>query len=109
MRQKSLVHPKQRRPHSVSEAELERLIEQRVAARVQGEAIRWRLRLVTLQTLLLIGLVLAAGLAGGLAPSSVLRAALLVGASCFASGMMLLGFSHAGEKLLSRARRGAAR
>ncbi|MCP3732186.1 TIGR03750 family conjugal transfer protein [Sphingomonas sp. MG17] len=106
MRQKSHVHPGQLPLQFDSQAELERLIERRVAQRFEAEAFRWRLRIVMIETLLLASLVLMAGLALGQPIHTVVRAAVLVGASCFAAGMLLLGLSFSGTRLFARLRRG---
>lgn len=82
----------------------DRLLEARVVARLERDAWRWRFRLLALETVMMAGLVLAAGLALHQPTLLVLRAALMVGASCFASGMMLLGLSTGTGRLLSRIR-----
>lgn len=84
---------------------LEQIIEARVAARLENDAWRWRFRLLTIETIMMAGLVLAAGLTLHQPTVLVLRAALIVGASCFASGILLLGLSTGAGKLLTRFRR----
>lgn len=86
-------------------AELERVIEARVTARAEAEAWRWRFRLLSIETVMMGGLVLAAGFTLGQPTMLVLRASLIVAASCFASGILLLGLSAGTGKLWSRFRR----
>jgi len=104
MRQKSHVRAEQYPLRFESEADLEQLIERRVALRLEVGAFRWRFRLIALDTVLLVSLVLAAGLAIGESAYTVVRAAILVGASCFAAGMFLIGLSSFAAKLLARLR-----
>jgi len=84
---------------------IEREVEARVAARLETDAWRWRFRLLTIETGMMTGLVAIAGLLLHQPTLLVLRAAFLVGASCFASGVLLLGLSMGTGKLLRRARR----
>ena len=86
-------------------AALDREVEARVAQRLETDAWRWRFRLLTIETVMMAGLVLIAGLMLHQPAELVLRATLLVGASCFASGMLILGLSTGTGKLLSRFRR----
>lgn len=83
----------------------EREIEARVAARLESDAWRWRFRLLSIETVMMAGLVITAGLILHQPTLLVLRAGLLVGASCFASGMLLLGLSTGTGRLLTRFRR----
>ncbi len=87
------------------DAQLERIIEARVAVRAEAAAIRWRFRLVTIESAMMASLVLAAGLALNQPHGMVLRSALIVGAACFASGIMLIGLSGVTGMLLSAFRR----
>ncbi len=104
MRQKSHVRAEQFPLRFDSEAELEQLIERRVALHLEAGAFRWRFRLIALDTVLLVSLVLATGLAVGESAYTVVRTAILVGASCFAAGMLLIGLSSSAAKLLTRVR-----
>ena len=97
-------------PHCLSSVQegdpaLEQLIEARVTARLESDAWRWRLRLLGIETVMMSGLVLVAGLMLHQPAMLVLRATLLVGASCFASGLLILGLSAGTGTLLSRLRR----
>ena len=65
--------------------ELERVIEARVAARCEAESVLWKLRLVAIETLMMGVLVAAAGIVLDQPAMLVLRAAILVAASCFAT------------------------
>ncbi|MDO7841733.1 hypothetical protein [Sphingomonas immobilis] len=89
--------------HAVGALDLE--IEARVTARLERDAWMWRFRLVAIETLMLAALVAAAGLTLGQPVMVVLRAALIVGATCFASGLLLLSLSAGTARLLTRVRR----
>ncbi len=89
----------------IAEDELERVIEARVAARCEAESIAWKFRLVTIETVMMGALVAAAGIALNQPGMMVARAALLVAASCFASGLLLLGLSAWSARLLTRFKR----
>lgn len=84
---------------------LEARIKARIAAAAQAQALYWRFRLVTIETLMLGGLVLAIGIALGKPWFSILRASVLVSAGCFASGILLIGMSDAAGKGLKWVRR----
>lgn len=99
------AHPDQLPLNFSSAAELERHIEARVAERCQQESVRWRFQLITVETVMMAALVAIAGLLLHQPPLFVARASLLVGASCFATGILLLGLSAATTRLLTRFRR----
>lgn len=84
---------------------IEAEIERRVAARCKAEAFMWRFRLIAAESVMMGVLVAGAGLALDKPAMLVLRAALLVASSCFASGMLLLGLAGLGTKLAGRLRR----
>lgn len=86
-------------------AETERMIEARVAIRAEAAAMRWRFRLILIETAMMAGLVLAAGLALGQPTAMVCRSAVVVGAACLASGLLLIGLSGLTGHLVSRYRR----
>ena len=75
------------------QAALEQEIEARVAERAKADAWAWRFRLITVETIMMAALIVAAGLCLGKPVAQIFRAALLVGAACFASGLLLLGAS----------------
>ena len=88
---------------------IEALIEARAASLAQHQAIFWRVRLVTIETLMMGALVLCAGLALHQPAFLVLRAAIMVSAGCFASGVLLIGLTGAFDRGLdhfTRWRRG---
>lgn len=87
------------------DAQMERIIAARVAIRAEAEAIRWRFRLICMETLTMGALVVVAGLALDQPTPMVLRAGLTVALACFASGLLLIGFSAASGLILSRYRR----
>lgn len=84
---------------------IEVIVEQRLAERFEAESFQWRFRLVMIETLMMGLLVLVAGLLLKQPTMMVLRASLLVAASCFATGLLLLSLSAGTAKLLSRLRR----
>lgn len=73
--------------------DLEQEIEARVAERAKAEAWAWRFRLIAVETIMMATLIAVAGLCLGKPIFEILRAAILVAAACFASGMLLLGLS----------------
>lgn len=87
------------------DAQLERMIEARVALRAETDAIRWRFRLFLIESGMIATLVLAAGLAVGQPTGLVIRSAVVVGVGCLLSGAMLIGLASATSHLLSRYRR----
>ncbi len=98
-------HPDQMTFDLSKDAQLERMIEARVAIRAEAAAIRWRFRLIAIETMMMAGLILAAGFALNQPHLMVVRSALIVGAACFASGVMLIGLSGATGLLVSAFRR----
>lgn len=87
------------------DAQQERMIEARVAIRAEAAAMRWRFRLILIESAMMAGLVLAAGLALGQPTALVCRSAVVVGAACLASGLLLIALSGLTGHLLSRYRR----
>jgi hypothetical protein len=83
------------------DAELERMIKARVAIRAQNEAIRWRVRLMLIETVMLTGLVLVSGFVLGQPTRLVIRGAILVGAGCFGSGLLLIALSSLTSRLMA--------
>ena len=84
---------------------IELIVEQRLAERFEAEAFQWRFRLVMIETVMMGLLVLVAGLLLKQPTMMVLRASLLVAASCMATGLLLLSLSAGTAKLMSRLRR----
>jgi hypothetical protein len=99
------LHPSDARQlsHDADET-IEAEIERRVAARCKAEAFFWRFRLIAAESVMMGALVAAAGIALDKPATPVLRAALLVGASCFASGILLLGLTGLGARIAARLR-----
>lgn len=95
--------------HLSDDEAIEQFIEARVAERARQEAVRWRLRLVVMETGVMALLVLAAGFALGQKPEMVLRGAALVGLGCLATGLLLVALSAGAARLLSRIRNWRAR
>ncbi|CCW16550.1 hypothetical protein EBBID32_8860 [Sphingobium indicum BiD32] len=87
-----------------TDAELERMIEARVAIRAEAAALRWRFRLILIESTLMAGLVLAAGFALHQPSALVLRGAATVGVACLVSGLLLIGLSGLSGHLAARYR-----
>lgn len=102
MQHKARSRPDQLPLRFESQDELEALIEARVASRCEAESFRWRFRLVLIETVLISALVAGAGFTLGQPTAVVLRAAVLIGASCFVTGAMLIGLSAFSTRLWSR-------
>ena len=90
---KGKLHPDQLDLGAGRDAELERMIEARVAIRAEADALRWRFRLILIETVVIANLVLGAGLVLGQPAALVIRSAVLVGLACFASGLLLVFLS----------------
>jgi hypothetical protein len=86
-------------------AEIERIIEVRAALRAEADALRWRFRLVLVESVMMAALVLAGGLALNQPTAMVVRSAMAVGAASLASGLMLVGLSGVTVRLMTRYRR----
>lgn len=102
---KSKPHPDQLTLELGKDAELERMIEARVAIRAENEALHWRFRLVIIESVMIASLVLAAGLTLDQPLPLVVRGAALVGAGCFLTGLILIGLTGLTSRLLARWRR----
>ncbi|WP_257554543.1 hypothetical protein [Sphingobium sp. CFD-2] len=85
--------------------ELEAVIEARVAERAEANAMRWRFRLIIIESVMMASLILAAGFMLELPAEDVLRGAGIVGAGCFLTGLMLIGLTGAASRLLAWSRR----
>jgi hypothetical protein len=102
MRKTFSSHPDQLPLNFRTADELEQLIESRVAERCAEQSYRWRLKLVIIESILLSILVAAAGLTLGEPTRAVLRAAVLIGLSCFLTGVMLVGLSALSARIWNR-------
>lgn len=85
---------------------IEVIVEQRIAQRFEAESFQWRFRLVMIETVMMGLLVLVAGLVLKQPTMMVLRASLIIAASCLATGLLLLSLSAGTAKLMSRLRKG---
>lgn len=99
------THPGQLDLDWSKDPEIERIIEARVAIRAEAAALRWRFRLIMIETVLMASLVLAAGITLKQPAGLVLRGAAIVGAACLASGLLLIGLSGLTGRLIARYRR----
>ena len=80
---------------------LEAFIKARAERIARDQTFVWRFRLVTIETLMMGALVLAAGLALGQPAFLVLRASVMVGAGCFASGILLISLTGAADRAVA--------
>lgn len=97
-------HPDQFSFDWSKDAEIERIIEARVAIRSEAAALRWRFRLILIESVLMASLVLAAGLVLHQPTGLVLRGALIVGGACLVSGLLLIGLSGLSGRIIARYR-----
>ncbi|TAJ74263.1 MAG: hypothetical protein EPO45_17720 [Sphingobium sp.] len=98
-------HPGQLALELSPDDDLEAYVEARVAARAEADALRWRFRLVIIESVMIASLVLAAGVVLDQPIGLVLRGAAMVGAGCFVTGLILIGLTGAAGRLLARFRR----
>ncbi|WP_048577945.1 MULTISPECIES: hypothetical protein [Sphingobium] len=84
---------------------IEIIVEQRLAERFEAESFQWRFRLVMIETAMMGLLVLVAGLLLKQPTMMVLRASLIIAASCLATGLLLLSLSAGTARVMSRLRR----
>ena len=73
-----------------------------VAAEAERRAFYWRFRLVAIETVLMGGLVVIAGLLVDLPSQMVVRASITVVMACFASGLLLIWLSSVTSGLMLR-------
>jgi hypothetical protein len=97
-------HPDQLPLNWSDDEAIEVIVQQRLAERFEAESFQWRFRLVMIETVMIGLLVLVAGLLLKQPTMMVLRASLLVAASCLATGLLLLSLSAGTAKLMSRLR-----
>lgn len=98
-------HPDQLPLDWSKDAEIERIIEARVAIRAQAAALRWRFRLILIETMAMASMVLVAGLALRQPTVLVLRGAAAVGGACLLSGLLLIALSALTGHMAARYRR----
>lgn len=97
-------HPDQLALNWSDNEAIELIVEQRLAERFEAESFQWRFRLVMIETVMMGLLVLVAGLLLKQPTMMVLRASLLIAASCLATGLLLLSLSAGTTKLMRRLR-----
>lgn len=98
-------HPDQLALELTADADLEAIIAARVAARAEADALRWRFRLIIIESVMMTTLVIAAGIALDQPTGMVVRGALVIGVSCFVTGLLLIGLTGAASRLMARWRR----
>jgi hypothetical protein len=84
---------------------VDRLVEERLAARFETDSFFWRFRLVSVETFVMGTLVLVAGLLLKQPTMMVVRASVLVAATCFATGFTLLLLSAWAARTMTRLRK----
>lgn len=99
------THPDQFPFDWSKDAEIERIIEARVAIRSEAAALRWRFRLILIESVLMAILVIAAGLVLHQPTGMVVCGALMVGAACLVSGLLLIALAGLTGHLIARYRR----
>lgn len=102
---KRSAHPDQLALELSTDDDLEAIIAARVAARAEADALRWRFRLIMIESVMMTTLVLAAGIALNQPTGMVVRGALVIGVSCFLTGLLLIGLTGAASRLIARWRR----
>jgi hypothetical protein len=81
------------------------LFDAAVAAVAESQALGWRFRLVVIESVMMAGLVLVAGLLVDQPTSVVTQASVTVGIACFASSLLLIWLSSVTSSLMLRWRR----
>jgi len=99
------THPDQLALDLSADDDLEAIIATRVAARAEADALRWRFRLIVIEAVMMTTLVIAAGIALNQPTGMVVRGALVIGVSCFLTGLLLIGLTGATSRLMARWRR----
>ncbi|WDF74240.1 hypothetical protein [Novosphingobium sp. KACC 22771] len=99
-------HPNQLALDWTLDPEIEAMIEKRVLERAEAQALRWRLGLMAIETAVMGGLVIVAGLTLHQPVLETLRAGLLVAGACLAGSLLLIGLSAGCGALFSRFRQG---
>ncbi|WP_223806412.1 hypothetical protein [Novosphingobium sp. LASN5T] len=84
---------------------MERIIEARVAIRAEAAALRWRFRLILIESAGMAALVLGAGAALHQPIGLLLRAGAMVGGACLLSGLLLIALSGLTGHFAARYRR----
>lgn len=80
------------------------LFDAAVAAVAERQALGWRFRLVVIESVMMAGLVLVAGLLVDQPTPRVTQASVTVGIACFASGLLLIWLSSVMSGLMLRRR-----
>ncbi|AJA09637.1 MULTISPECIES: hypothetical protein [Sphingopyxis] len=78
------------------------LFDAAVAAVAERQALGWRFRLVMIESVMMAGLVLIAGLLVDQPTSLFTQASVTVGIACFASGLLLIWLSSVTSGLMLR-------
>lgn len=82
--------------------QLDAMIDSRAAVQAKAEATYWRLRLMTIESVMMAALVLGAGLAMKQGAALALRNAAIVGLGCLAVGVLTVGLAALTSRGLSR-------
>lgn len=79
----------------------EKMISARLALEAERDAIRWRLRLVVIESIMMTALLLGAGIAMQHGFGTALRNAVLVGLACLLTGVLLILLSAATSRAVT--------
>lgn len=79
----------------------EQMIKAHYAIEAERDAIRWRLRLVVIESIMMTALLLGAGIAMHHGPGTALRNAVLVGLACLLTGVLLILLSAATSRAVT--------
>ena len=98
------AHPDQMTLDWSKDPEIERIIEARVAIRAEAAALRWRLRLILIESVMMASLVLAAGTALKQPLVMVVYSSAMIGLACLLSGLLLIALSGVTGQMIRRYR-----
>lgn len=79
----------------------EQIIKAHHVTEAERDAIRWRLRLVVIESIMMTALLLGAGIAMHHGPGTALRNAVLVGLACLLTGVLLILLSAATSRAVT--------
>lgn len=94
-------HPDQMSLTFAQRAELEDFIEARASVQAEAQALRWRLRLIALESAMMAAFLFGGSLALHQSFLRAMRNAALTGAGCLFVGCLAMGFASMTGRLLS--------
>jgi len=102
-------HPDQIAFEWSKDAQMERIIAGRVAIRAEREAIRWRFRMICIETVMMGMLVAVSGMTLNQPAARIVHAVIGVMLACSLSGILLVALSAVGGALVAHYRRWRAK